>query len=390
MIRKNILTLAGALMLSLSARAIEIIHGPFLQNVYSTEATIVWVTDAESDGWVELAPSDGSNFYATSRPKFYDTSTGVKNIGKVHSVKLTGLKPGTKYRYRIYSQEVLKRKGWHVVWGYVAATRAYGVGLPTFTTLDPSKSETSFAVLNDIHNRDYLIEPLLKKADWKNRDMVIYNGDMMSLFPVVDTLFTAFLDESVRVFAKEKPFYYVRGNHETRGEAAARFHDYICPREPSLYFMWRQGPVCFIALDTGEDKPDDDLEYAGANDYDGYRTEQAEWLKQAIKSEEYTSAKYHVVVCHIPPALNKDAWHGDIDVKNKFVSVLNDAGVDVMICAHWHRTVFYPNAEGINFPIIINSNNSCLFGTADADKIHMEIVDVKGKTQFKKDFPSKR
>lgn len=38
---------------------ITITHGPYLQNVGSNEATIVWITDKPSIGWVELA-SDGN------------------------------------------------------------------------------------------------------------------------------------------------------------------------------------------------------------------------------------------------------------------------------------------------------------------------------------------
>ena len=51
------------------ADGIAITHGPYLQNVYETEATIVWTTNNEANGWVELAPDGGTNFYAGSRAK---------------------------------------------------------------------------------------------------------------------------------------------------------------------------------------------------------------------------------------------------------------------------------------------------------------------------------
>lgn len=392
--KTQISRLLAAVMLAIApllafSDEIKILHGPYLQNVYETEATIVWTTNNPSDGWVELAPDDKSNFYSRERPRFYDSHIGIKRIGTVHAVRLTGLKPGTKYRYRIYSQEVLKREGWHIVWGYVAATAVYGKAPLEFTTNDRNKPETSFVVINDIHERTDVMKKLLENADYKNKDAVIYNGDMVNILPEDEMLFKGFLDESIKLFASEKPFYYVRGNHETRGAGAANFHTYICPQQPNLYFAWQQGPVFFIALDTGEDKPDDDIEYAGANAYDAYRTEQAEWLRKVVSSEEYKKAKFRIVINHIPPACSADSWHGDFEVKNKFIPILNNTGVDLMLCAHYHSYSYYPTLEGADFPMIINSCDSYVSGQTSNGKLHINVVDIKGKKLFDKDIPAK-
>lgn len=76
---------------------IKILYGPYLQNVTATEVTVVWEATEPSVGWVELAPDDGTNFYLIERPKYYDCTNGVKNTSLLHSVKITGLQPGTKY-----------------------------------------------------------------------------------------------------------------------------------------------------------------------------------------------------------------------------------------------------------------------------------------------------
>ena len=86
---------------------IRLVHGPYLQNLGPDEVTIVWLSDKPSVGWVELAPDDDTNFYATERPKYYDARNGVKNTSTIHTVKIKGLKPGTNYRYRVFVQEVL-------------------------------------------------------------------------------------------------------------------------------------------------------------------------------------------------------------------------------------------------------------------------------------------
>ena len=72
---------------------IRIEHGPYLQNVTEEGFTVVWNSTADAAGWVELAPDDGSHFYATERPKFHDSHLGRQRIGRMHSVRISGLQP---------------------------------------------------------------------------------------------------------------------------------------------------------------------------------------------------------------------------------------------------------------------------------------------------------
>lgn len=365
------------------ADGIRITHGPYLQNVTETEATIVWTTNRMSVGWVETAPADGSNFYSVERARYFDSNIGIKQEDSIHSVRLTGLTPGTTYRYRIYSQEVLSHESIRVHYGDVAATDVFRQQPLQFTTNDSGKADCSFVVLNDVHARKNFITPMLTHADWKKRDMVIYNGDMVSELNNQDDVFCGFMDESVGLFAKEKPFYYVRGNHETRGAFAPQLKRYFCPREKSLYYAFRQGPVFFIMLDTGEDKPDTDIEYAGITDYDAYRTEQAEWVKTISQSEEFRTAKYRVCIAHIPPqSVEQGAWHGPLEVAEKFVPSLNKAGIDIMICGHLHQFEFYKPDNVHNFPVLVNSNQACVVGTTEGGQLKVEVRDINGKTTF--------
>lgn len=385
--RKSVV-LAALLMLPFTCvHAIKILHGPYLQDVSETEATIVWVTDSTSVGWVETAPADGSSFYAAVRPRFYDTAIGIKRETRVHSVRLTGLRPGTQYRYRIYAQEVLKHRGIHVHYGNITATAAYGVPLPTFRTLDKSKPDVSFVVVNDIHEHKDVLGKLMEVSDCKTRDMVFFNGDMLSLFDDAERkLFGGFMDTAVQVFAKEVPLYYVRGNHETRGQKAHTFHDYVCPRNPNIYFTVEQGPVLFICLDTGEDKPDTDIEYAGITDYNNYRSEQAEWLKQVVASEAFKRAKHKVVIAHVPPRYDNTAWHGDLEVGRKFVPILNEAGIDLMICGHLHRFVYEDANARHRFPLLVNTNDAAVVATSNGDKLEVKVMGTDGKVSWSKTF----
>lgn len=377
------------LSFNVQAENIKILHGPYLQNVGETEATFVWEVNTPSIGWVELAPDDGSHFYATPRTKYFNTKSGVKMTAKLHSVKITGLTPGTTYRYRVYAQEVLSHEGWRVHYGDIAATNVYSQKPLTFTTRDTKKSTTSFIILNDVHARKDVITPLLNFAKYKEREMVFFNGDMVSQFTDEQTIFDGFMDESIQVFAKEKPLYYVRGNHETRGPFATHFQDYFNPRENHIYGTLQDGPIFFILLDTGEDKPDSDLEYAGITDYDNYRTEQVEWLKQVIASEAFKQAKFKVVIGHIPPVPEKGAWHGTREVMEKFVPILNKGGVDIMICGHLHQHVYVEPSEKVHFPVLVNSNNACVLAETKGNKLNVKVIGLDGKVTFDKNYPAK-
>ena len=344
---------------------IAIKHGPYLQNLKETETTIVWVANKASVGWVEVAPDDGTSYYRFERSRFFDSTNGVKNVSELHAVRITGLKPGTSYRYRIYSQEVLERKGEEIVYGNVAAPSIYDKRSLKFTTNDRNKPATSFVMLNDIHGNTDYIPKLLNNAGFKETDMIIYNGDMMNWLMDEEDLFKGFMDVTVDLFATHKPMYYARGNHETRGLFAASFQHYFSPKEPHLYFLLRQGPVCFIFLDTGEDKPDSDIEYHGITDYDNYRTEQAKWLSEIVKSPDFLDAKFKVVIAHMPPLPDQDLWHGQGEVLEKFVPILNDAQVDVMLSGHLHQYFNNKPTDKVHFPVIDNSSNTVLKGVIE-------------------------
>ena len=357
--------------------AVRIEHGPYLQNVGEREATVVWISDKPSVGWIEIAPDDGTHFYAEERTQLYDTRIGIKVTSRIHAVELKGLTPGTRYRYRVCVQEVLEHKHHQVFYGQIASTDVYTKKPLTFTTNDASKPEVSFAMVNDIHGRNEVLENMIGQCDLAHTDLFLFNGDMVSVSETEEQMFTGFMDKATELFAGSIPMYYCRGNHETRGPMAPYFQDYFNPCEEELYYMFRQGPVCFVVLDCGEDKPDSDVEYYGITAYDAYRTQQAEWLKTALKSDLYTQAPYKVIVCHMPPF---GGWHGELDIAKKFFPLLKEAKPDVYLCGHLHQYVKKEaGEEGIPFPIIVNSNNTLLKAHADANALDIRIYDLEGK-----------
>lgn len=373
----SILTLLLSLNSGFAQDVFKITHGPYIQNLSDTSVTIKWTTNREAIAWVELAPNDSTHFYLKERPKYFATSHGIKNVSTIHTVQLEQLTPGTPYRYRIYSREVKEHEGFKVQYGNTVASNVYSKLPYTFATSNKRNDNLSFLMVNDIHGKSDVMASLLKVGDWKNSDMVFFNGDMMSDFRTEEQMFSDFMDTAINIFAKEKPMYYARGNHETRGQFASEFYKYFPGPNGNLYYLLRQGPVCFVMMDCGEDKPDSDIEYSDITAYEQYRTKEAQWLKNALKEKTFTDAPFKVAIIHMPPF---GGWFGEQDIANKFIPLLNEAGIQIMLCGHLHKYVHQkPQANLANFPIIVNSNNTILKAEVQGKEMKFQILGTKGE-----------
>lgn len=382
---KRLLTLLGALLFSgiaFGQPSVRIAHGPYLQQVTDDGFTVVWTTTMDAASWVEVAPDDGSHFYAAERPKYYDSHIGKRRIGRLHRVRVEGLEPGTTYRYRIMQQGVLCEEGnKRVILG-----EGYGSDILkhkpyTATTLDESKDKTEFWVVNDIHARDSVFRLLLKGVEKAKPDFVCFNGDMLSSMESERQLFDGYLNSAAELLTPAGvPIVAARGNHENRGSFSSKFLDYFPTSTGEVYYAFRQGPVCFLVLDCGEDKPDSDIRYYGMSTTDAYREQEARWLQQVVQSEEYRSAPVHIVILHMIPG-GKGSWHGEQELRRLFVPILNEASVDVMLCGHYHRYAYIDDgSRGTKFPILVNSNNDKLVVKADRKGIGIDVVNTRGES----------
>ena len=383
---RNLLPLLIVLAASLQSEAIRITFGPYLQQVGPMEAVVVWGTDTRGVSWAEIAPDDSLHFYAEERPKFYETHLGRKVIGTLHKVKIDRLTPGVTYRYRIFTQEVTEESSYQVSYGKVASTRVYKHEPLRFTTVDPSKRAIRFSVVNDIHADTTRMARLLSGIGRNSHDFVLFNGDMVSHMDTEQQIVDGFIGKASDMFASEVPFYMIRGNHEGRGQFAANFPKYFPTATGMPYYSFRSGPVFFVVLDGGEDKPDSDIEYFGLNQMDRYREDEAEWLKTVVDSDEFRSAPFRVAVVHVPPY--GDSWHGNLHSQELFLPILNSANIDLMLCGHLHKHVWLPAGKTkAAFPILINSNMDRVDVAADDEKIDLKVVKVDGSVTKHLTFP---
>lgn len=363
--------------------------GPYLQNVTEDSFTVVWTTDSLAIGWIEVAPDDGTNFYNVDRPKYYDMrGFGRKPIGTLHKVTVSGLQPGTTYRYRVMCRGVLVQENR----ARIIYDQGYGLDLkkrPTkVTTKKTDYDKVNFAVVNDMHEHDSVMQVLFKDAKGKY-DFVCFNGDMTSAVDSTAEIRMHYMKTASRLFASDTPLYLCRGNHEYRGNDAIKYIDYYQTPTGKTYYTASYGKYFFLFLDSGEDKVDSDIRNLGIMMAEDYVKEEAEWLKTVVASDEYRNADVKIAFCHIPPS--PTGWHGNAMVSKYFVPTLNGTGLDLMLCAHIHRYSYRkPGENDADFPVLCNANQQRLDATVDKDGIKIDIYDAAGAKVHSLKFDKKK
>ncbi len=364
---------------SFSQESFKITHGPWLCDMSETGVSIVWMTNKNAVSWVEVAPDDRSNFYGKERPRYYDSQNGRKQAAtRLHKVRLENLQPGTKYRYAVFSREVLNwETDSRVIYGVTAANAAYSRNPLAFRTFSIDDDTVSFIMFNDLHGRAQFMKDLCKSTDFRSLDMVVFNGDMSSAVNSEEQIMKDFVDASVDLFAKRIPIVFNRGNHETRGTYSDFLLNYFPLREGRVYRTFYVGNVAFLVLDCGEDKPDSDIEYSELADFDVYREEQAAWLKEAVKEKAFTEAKVKIVILHMPPAVSD--WHGTLHLDETLLPILNEAKINVVLSGHTHRYSYEaPKAGKTAFPVVVNGNNAYLRCDVINGEIRIKIIGPEG------------
>lgn len=376
----NRILLTGLFGVSLTAHVsaqeltnFSINHGPYLQEVTPKGVSFNFTTSQPSFSCIEIK-KEGDELSKL----YYHTEYGLHAAyNTFHSIRTEELEPGTTYQYRIRTKEMRQFQPYNVVFGDSIASKWY-----TFKTLDPKRKGGSLFITSDIHNDAQKLRTLLELCDYQTCDAFLYAGDIMSYMEDENTPFNAFIDTSVDMFATSIPFELVRGNHETRGKMARMYLKLFPKQSDKIYGSYRFGDIMIVMIDCGEDKPDSTSVYAGLLNFDQYRSEQAEWLKELVKTREFKQAKYRIVISHYPTIntfADKPINHGCNDLTSKLLPILNKAKIDLMLSGHTHKYAFHQaNSAGNNFPIIVGSNQSATRLDIQDGKIKVKVIDRNG------------
>ncbi|MDR2561662.1 MAG: metallophosphoesterase [Holophagales bacterium] len=364
----HILALCASVLLSQEAQ-LQVTHGPYLQELTQDGVTIVWMTNRPCLGRVEYGIDAMSQMAQSERHGLIDA-----NITH-HAVRIAGLKPEQKYQYRLANTEIAKLEAFRTELGETFKGDPY-----SFTTFSHAPLEFSFIVTQDIHSQAEKYASLLDKVNVSDATFVVLNGDTDNN-PINETqVYSGHLDLSVKRFAKELPFIFVSGNHDTRGPFARKLFDIYPHSSGQFYYSFSHGGVYFMVLSAGEDKPDDHPEYGGLVAFEPYRAEQAKWIEKELQSNAAKSAKYRVVFTHIPAYIAFESIGGratshSLAMLSKLWAPLFVKGkVDLVISGHTHRHEWRQgDAEKGAYALLVGSNQEIETVKVKPNSIEIEV-----------------
>lgn len=358
-----------------------IASAPMLQNYAEDSMGVAFAVSALANGYVIV----GEKPDLSDARKVKCGGYRVTEISdKVSQVRLTGLKPSTKYYYRIGADRIHYGGGYDMkVLGNEEDPKIY-----SFTTAGKG-SAAHFCVINDTHVDWEPLSMVMDKVAAVSPSCVIWNGDASNTQETIESQIKIFLDPEMerKDYASCTPYLFCPGNHDSRGMANRHLEKVWMFRQPEerlsrdwdlgRNFAVRMGDVALIGLDTAEDKMDTNPRFAGLFNSAEYRKAQAEWLKEVLGRKEIAKAPYLVAFCHIPlydpdPTRNPgDIAPADSDPRyttdfamwqrtcaNLWGPLLEKAHCQLVITAHQHLYRHDPPEAGRSWTQIVGGGHS--------------------------------
>ncbi len=355
-----------------SSEGLRFVTQPYLQAPTADSMTVMWMTSKPCVSWVEYGRDDSLGLKAmTSRHGLVEANETI------HRVRLDGLEPGTTYAYRVVSKEILKLLPYHFEFGETIASDVFHFAMP-----DSTADSVSFAVFNDMHESPELRELLFPLAGQRPFDLAFLNGDILDHIHSQEKPLKQLAQPYAELMEGRAPFILVRGNHETRGYRARYLLDFVATPDNRYYFSFDWGPVHFVVLDSGEDKPDDHEEYGGLVDFAAYRDEQTQWLKREIQTDAFKNAPFRVALTHIPLF---GGGYGGNECRKRWGMLLNEGKIDLHLSGHTHKhEVIEPRVGWHDYPIIIGGGSkpdhaTLIHVTATKKQLDVTVTDSSGQ-----------
>ena len=308
-----------------------LISGPMVQIPEPGTLTIVWEMDASLGGgaaWLETAPDVNKVAAATMKGRRYEAT-------------FTELAAGQTFNYQVVNDR-----------GLLGSTVVDGP-YPTKTP-PPRGTPFRFIAFGDSGNGSNTQAEFAKKMAAANPDVIIHVGDLV--YPAGDgaTYRTHFYEPNAEMI-RHAPFMPSEGNHDVAtDEGRPLLEHFVCPRngpegiEPERCYWFDYGDARFVALDSNM------TEFGGALTPSELKNVIAPWVREVFKD---CDARWKFVFYHHPFYTGSThSAEGAAYMKEAFLDVFEESGVDVVFCGHNHlyeRTAplkqdqIVPDGEGI-------------------------------------------
>ena len=295
----------------------SLMRGPYLQKASSTAITVRWRTNMPAGGRVRYGSA------ANALTRFADEPAGP---GTEHSVRLSGLTPGTKYFYRV------EAGGFNLAGGpgyfFTTPPEPGTAGPHRIWVLGDAGTQTP----EQMAVRDAFIQMHNARA----AGMWLMLGDN-AYGAGNDDEYQGAVFDMYHPWLEQVPLWSCIGNHETYGDEEAglfawdNIFDFPTAGEcggvasgTERYYSWNYGNIHFIALDS----------MTASRAADG---PMALWLTADLAANLLP----WTVVCFHHPPYTKGTHDSDteielVEMRENILPILEQHSVDLVLCGHSH------------------------------------------------------
>ena len=344
----------------IGAATAALTRGPYLQMGNQTAVTLRWRTDIATDSKIEVGTAFGT--YTLSATNATSTTE--------HEVRITGLAADTKYYYRFGSStQVLQSANDNYFTTVPLPTTTRKIRIAAFGDCGINSLNHQSSTLTSYRN--YLTNNSLEAADaWLLLGDNAYNAG-------TDAEYTSnYFNAYGNTILKNHKLYPAPGNHDYANNAANQashnvpyFSIFTLPANAECggvasgnerYYSYDIGNIHFLALDSYG------LENGGTTRLYDTTGAQVTWVKQDLAAN---SKKWTIAYWHHPPytmgSHNSDTETELVNIRQKFIRILERLGVDVILCGHSHDyersyllNGYYGNESSFNVSTHAKSSSS--------------------------------
>ena len=271
----------------------QIARRPYIQNVSSTSAAILFTTrEPRTEATLRVTEPAGVTRDVATELDAADAT------GRQRRALLRGLRPATVYCYQLLD--------WTEPVGFRTAPAPGTSAGVRFIAFGDSGGESRELVRHEM--------------DAVSFDLMLHVGDIAYMRGTLSEFESTFFDTYAGLIA-HFPIFAASGNHEHYTSDAAPYREVFelpdngAPYGTERWFSFDWGDIHFVALDT---------ERVGA--------EQAEWLERDLS---LTSLGWKIVYMHKPP-FSSGAHGSSLDVREAFSPLFERFGVQLVLAGHDH------------------------------------------------------
>ncbi|HYP26978.1 MAG TPA: Ig-like domain-containing protein [Blastocatellia bacterium] len=316
------------------SQPVTLVRQPYLQQVSSNSAIIVWATREPGPADARYRLNGGpETVVPAATTLFSSATTGLPFDYYQHEARLAHLSPATRYAYDIFVRGADATPG---ITDSLATAPANATGAVRFIAFGDSG-------IGSIEQRQ-----LATRMAADSFDLALHTGDVV--YGSSDTSGAAdylqyhnWFFDVYKDWLRSRPMFPSIGNHDDRILGARAYRDLFVlpengasaarPDHAERYYSFDYGPAHFVVLDT-------ELAFQDA----GRRQEQLNWLASDLAA---TSQPWRIVYFHRAPYSSGEEHGSDLAVRQAFSPILEQGGVQLALTAHEHiyeRTV--PLREG--------------------------------------------